>query len=118
VDDRVEPEPLRGAQNEVRPTNVHRPHLVRLARIHREDGRGVQDGVAALDRALDRARIGHVPNRRLDPVYPERPQRRGDALLGPGKHTNVVPGRDERGDRMRADIARSTRDQHQHRTPA
>jgi hypothetical protein len=40
----------------------------------------VQDGVTALERPLDRGRIGHVADRGLDVVDAERRERNGNPL--------------------------------------
>ena len=63
---------MRGAEHGVGAANVHRPHLVRPARIHREDRGRVQDGIGSLERALDGVGVGHVAGHGVDPVDAER----------------------------------------------
>jgi len=78
----------------------------------------VQDSVTALERPLDRGRVGHIADRRLDVVDAERRERSGNPLGRPRQDADSVPRANERRDRMRADVARSPGNQQQHDPPA
>ena len=71
------------AKHDLGPAHVHSGHFVRLSRIQRVDRGCVQDGVAACQRAFDCRGIGYVPERGLNPIHPEQPERGRDALGDP-----------------------------------
>ena len=75
-------------------------------RVQRVDVRGVQDGVAALERPLDRADVGHVAHDVVDVVEPVRRQRGRDPRGRANEQPHVVARVDERLDRVRAEEAR------------
>jgi hypothetical protein len=113
VDDGVKPEPVRSSEHDVGAANVHRAHFVRLTSVHGEHGGGVQHGGAAVERALHRDGVGHIADHRLNALNAERRERQRDSFWRPREDTDPVPGSGERRDRVRANVSRSSGDEHE-----
>jgi hypothetical protein len=100
VDDRVESEPVGGAEHGVGAADVHGAHLIRPACIHGKHRRGVQDGIGALERALDGDRVRHVAGHDLDRVDAKGRERGRNPLGRSCQDPDPVPGPRERRDRV------------------
>jgi hypothetical protein len=114
VHDRIEPEPVGGAEHDLRATNVHRVHFVRPPRIERIDRGGVEDSVAALQRALDGHRIGYVADARLDLDHTVGGERSRDAVGSSRQDPDPVAGLGDRRNGVRTHEARSSGHEHKH----